>query len=457
MQHDTPEIAAGQVGVVAGPMLSAATRVDVIIRGVGGHGARPEATKAPVAMAAQFVLAVQTIVSRQIAPQDPAVVTVGSIHGGTWPNIIPDDVKLQISTCAFSEEVRRNTLAAIERAARRRAGGGRPGRACAHRASQPGGTVPVTYNDPALAARLKGALSAVLGSQNVLDGKTTMVSEDFGLFGLEGRQVPCVMPWLGAAAPDKLKESLRSGHALPSLRSSLFALLPEPAIRTGVIAMTWPPGLSPCISRRLALQCKVLFYDRDRVSIFDLLFIVVFLATVATLLSAAFLANRGQAARALVVLRRYCICAGAYLGIVVLTSVFWPGTVLQVGDPRCFDDWCIAVENASRQPAGGRVSYAVTLRLSSRARRVSQRENGVVVYLTDNRGRRYDPAQNQSDVPLSVQLGPQESITATRVFEVPADTHEFGLVIAHEGGFPIGWFIVGYETWFHKPAIVRLQ
>src|ERR1035438_6019132 len=108
-QHDNPEIAASQVGVVAGPMLAGANTVDVIVRGVGGHGARPEATKDPVVMAAQFVLALQTIVIRQTAPQDPAVVTVGSIHGGTRPNIIPDEVKLQISTRAFSEEVRRDT------------------------------------------------------------------------------------------------------------------------------------------------------------------------------------------------------------------------------------------------------------------------------------------------------------------------------------------------------------
>jgi hippurate hydrolase len=238
-QHDTPEIAAGQVGVVAGPMLSGASTVDVIIRGVGGHGARPETTKDPVVMAAQFVLALQTIVSRQTAPQDPAVVTVGSIHGGTRPNIIPDEVKLQISTRAFSEDVRRNILAAIDRTAR--------GVALAAGVPEDRGpvvevneseSVPVTYNDPALAGRLKSALNAALGNRNVLDGKSTMVSEDFGLFGLEGRRIPCVMLWLGAADPDKLTESLRTGRALPSLHSSLFAPLPEPAIRAGVIAMT---------------------------------------------------------------------------------------------------------------------------------------------------------------------------------------------------------------------------
>jgi amidohydrolase len=238
-QHDTPEIAAGQVGMVAGPMLSGASTVDVTIRGVGGHGARPEATKDPIVMAAQFVLALQTIVSRQTAPQDPAVVTVGSIHGGTRPNIIPDEVKLEISTRAFSEEVRRNTLAAIERTARgvALAAGVPEDRAPVVTVNQ-AESVPVTYNDPALAARLKESLRNALGGANVLEGKAAMVSEDFGLFGLEGRQIPCVMLWLGAADPDKLKESLGTGHALPSLHSSLFAPLPEPAIRTGVIAMT---------------------------------------------------------------------------------------------------------------------------------------------------------------------------------------------------------------------------
>src|ERR1700691_4872300 len=238
-QHDTPEIAAGEGGVVAGPMLSRASTVDVTIRGVGGHGAHPEATKDPIVMAAQFVLALQTIVSRQTAPQEPAVVTVGSIHGGTRPNIIPDEVKLEISTRAFSEEVRRNTLAAIERTARgvALAAGVPEDRAPIVQVNQ-AESVPVTYTDPALAARLKDALRATLGSQNVLDGKAAMVSEDFGLFGLEGRQIPCFMLWLGAAGPDKLKESVRTGQALPSLHSSLFAPLPEPAIRAGVIAMT---------------------------------------------------------------------------------------------------------------------------------------------------------------------------------------------------------------------------
>jgi hypothetical protein len=192
-------------------------------------------------------------------------------------------------------------------------------------------------------------------------------------------------------------------------------------------------------------------------SAFDLLFIAVFLATAVTLFSAAVLALRGRGAcrsRApseVVHLRR---------GVsrhVVLSSVFWPRTVLEVGDRRCFDDWCIAVEKASRQEAQGGVSYLVTLRLSSSARRVTQRENNVVVYLADQGGHRYDPVPDPSAVAMNVQLGPQESVTATRSFRVPAEARELGLVIDHEGGFPIGWFILGDETWFHKPTIVRLN
>jgi hypothetical protein len=192
-------------------------------------------------------------------------------------------------------------------------------------------------------------------------------------------------------------------------------------------------------------------------NIFDLLFIAVFLATAGALLRAGYLAAVGRRAAALVLLRILGISAGAYLTIVILASVVWPRTVEQLGGRRCFDDWCITVENAERRSVDGRVAYLVTFRLFSTARRVSQRENSLAVYLIDDRGRRYNLIPKNSDVPFSIQLGPQESVTATRSFELPADAREPGLVITHEGGFPIGWFIIGYETWFHKPAIVRLQ
>jgi amidohydrolase len=236
--HDNSEMVAGQVGVVSGPLLASATSVDVTIRGVGGHAAHPQGTKDPIVMAAEFILALQTIVSRQTDPQDPAVVTVGSIHGGSKHNIIPDEVKLQLSIRSFSEDVRKNILAAITRTAQgvALAAGVPEDRAPIVSVSET--LAPVTYNDPGLARRLKAVFVAALGSENVLESRPAMASEDFGLFGLEGRQIPVFMFRLGAVDPQKMAESLKSGKPLPSLHSSLFAPLPGPSIRTGVVAMT---------------------------------------------------------------------------------------------------------------------------------------------------------------------------------------------------------------------------
>jgi hippurate hydrolase len=238
-QHDTPDIEAGKVGIAGGPILASSTSVDVTIRGLGGHGARPEATKDPIVMAAEFVLELQTIVSRQIAPQDPAVVTVGSIHGGSKHNIIPDEVALQLTTRSYSDEVRKTILAAIDRTARGVAltAGVPEDRAPIVKVSETE-SVPVTYNDPKLAGRLKGALADALGEGNVMEPRPEMGSEDFGLLGLEGRQIPVVMLRLGAADPRELAESLRTGKPMPSLHSSLFYPQIDPALRTGMVAMT---------------------------------------------------------------------------------------------------------------------------------------------------------------------------------------------------------------------------
>jgi len=99
----------------------------------------------------------------------------------------------------------------------------------------------------------------------------------------------------------------------------------------------------------------------------------------------------------------------------------------------------------------------VELRLSSRARRVSQRERNLAVYLTDDQGRRFDPVAVNSDVPYSVLLRPQESVEVSRSFALPAEASGVGVVISHEGGFPIGWFIIGYDTWFRKPPVVMME
>ena len=238
--HDDATLEAGKVSVISGPVLAGSASVDVIMRGLGGHGARPEATKDPVVMSAQFINAIQTIVSRQTPPQDPAVVTVGSIHGGTKRNIIPDQVVMLLTIRTFSDQVKQNILADLARTAQgvALAAGVPENRAPIINNHEHEG-VPVTYNDPKLAAELTPVFVRVLGADNVLTGgHPEMASEDFGLFGLENHQIPVFMLRVGAVAPEKMAESKRTGQPLPSLHSSLFAPLPEPTIRTGVVAMS---------------------------------------------------------------------------------------------------------------------------------------------------------------------------------------------------------------------------
>jgi amidohydrolase len=237
--HNEPSVEAGKVGLAVGAVYASATTIEVRIRGLGGHGAHPEATKDPVVMAAQYVLAIQTIVSRQTLPLEPAVVTVGSIHGGSKNNIIPDEVVLQMTVRAFNEDVRKNIVASLDRIARgvALAAGVPEDRAPIVKVFE-NESVPATYNDPKLAQRLRGDFATVLGDSNVVELKPIMVSEDFGLFGLEGHQIPTMMFQLGTSSAQQLQESRQGGKPIASLHSSLFLPQVEPALRTGIIAST---------------------------------------------------------------------------------------------------------------------------------------------------------------------------------------------------------------------------
>ena len=237
-EHVTPSLAAGRAGVVEGYAFANVDSVDVTIRGLGGHGASPNKTKDPIVMAAQFVNALQTIVSRRIDPVEPAVVTVGSIHGGTAYNIIPDEVRLQLTVRSYAPEVRQRIIEEIERIAR----------GVAEAAGVPGdrmptiklaeGFTPALYNDPVLTARVAAALRQALGDSNVVALKPEMVGEDFAIYGLVDPRVPICMFRLGTGDPEALRQSERSGTPVPALHSSRYAPVPGPTIRTGVTAMT---------------------------------------------------------------------------------------------------------------------------------------------------------------------------------------------------------------------------
>ncbi len=235
-EHDWNDAPAGTISIKGGPLLASDNALTITMRGVGGHGSQPQSGKDPIVLAAEFVLVAQTIVSRQIDPQQPAVLTIATIHGGTKNNIIPDEVTLGATLRTYSPAVRDAIIADVRRTAE--------GLAKAYGVPADrmptvtlGESTPVTYNDPALAERLRASASAALGSDHVLEAHAVMGSEDVGQFSLEGK-IPAVMFRLGAADPTKLEESLKTGVPLPSLHSALFAPVYAVAIPTGVTAMT---------------------------------------------------------------------------------------------------------------------------------------------------------------------------------------------------------------------------
>lgn len=235
--HDT-NIPAGEIAVVPGPAFASSTSIDVVMHGIGSHGSAPEAGKDPIVMAGEFIVDLQTVVSRSVPPQQPAVVTVGDIHGGTKRNIIPDDVKMELTTRSYSEAVRQTIIQGVKRTAQ-----GVAIAAGVPESKMPTVTVlenestPAMINDPVLSERLRKLFVEKLGNDGVVDLKPIMGSEDFGIFSLGGK-IPSVIFWLGAYDPAKVAESKKTGVPLPFLHSPLFAPEPEPTLRTGITAMT---------------------------------------------------------------------------------------------------------------------------------------------------------------------------------------------------------------------------
>ena len=237
--HDSATLPAGTIGILEGFNWANVDTAEITVRGAGGHGAYTHATTDPIVLAARIVTTLQTIVSRETRPLDPAVVTVGSIHGGTKSNIIPDEVKLSLTLRSYSETVRRHTIDAVKRICR--------GEAIAAGLAEDrmpiveileGEFTPASYNDPALTRRVRNVLTPWLGAERVVGIDPEMGGEDFGQFGRTAEKVPICMFRVGAVDPVKFAESQRTGAPLPSLHSSKFAPLPEPAIKTGVTALT---------------------------------------------------------------------------------------------------------------------------------------------------------------------------------------------------------------------------
>ncbi len=236
--HVNASLPAGVVGYTSGYALANVDSVDIKVHGIGGHGAYPHTTKDPIVLAAYIVTALQTLVSRELSPLDPAVVTVGSIHGGSKHNIISDNVHLQLTVRSYSDETRAKLLAGIERIAKGQAQAfGLPKDKWPEIEIKDEFT-PSTYNNPALNQRVVAALSAALGDKQVIKMEPVMGGEDFGRYGRTSANIPGVIYWLGAVEPEKYEAAKKQGTSLPSLHSPFFAPNRVKTIETGVASMS---------------------------------------------------------------------------------------------------------------------------------------------------------------------------------------------------------------------------
>jgi hippurate hydrolase len=230
--HDDDTLPSGTIGYHPGFFRAMSDVVTITVFGRGGHAAMPHNTIDPVVLASRIVVALQTVVARENNPVDPVVVTVGSIHGGTAANIIPDEVRLQLSVRTYTTAVRTRTIEAIRRVAR-----GEAIAAGAPREPQvdaPAEARPPVYNDPPLTLRLAAALKRGLGEGQVVEMPQKMTSEDFAEYGVAG--VPSVLLHIGAVDPLKLKQARDTGIPVPAPHSPEWAPDREPTLKAAVRA-----------------------------------------------------------------------------------------------------------------------------------------------------------------------------------------------------------------------------
>jgi amidohydrolase len=229
--HVNNEFPAGKIGVAPGYLYASADSIRIAIYGRGGHGAAPQFTIDPIVIGARTVLALQTIVSREVKPGDAAVVTVGYFQAGTKNNIIPDEADLGLTVRTYKPAVRKQILAAIDRITKAEAAAaGAPREPLIEHIE----STDAVYNDPALAQRLSNVLESALGKSNVQAATPMMVSEDYEYFVEAG--IPSFYFSLGGADPEKFAQAAATGNPLPYNHSPLFAPDVDPAMHTGIAA-----------------------------------------------------------------------------------------------------------------------------------------------------------------------------------------------------------------------------
>jgi len=236
--HVSADIQAGKIGYLPGWAMANVDSVDILIRGIGGHGAYPHKTIDPIVLSAQIITNLQTIVSREISPIEPAVITVGSIHGGTKHNVIPNEVKLQLTLRSYTDEVRNKTINSIKRISRALAEAAGVPKELYPIVSLKDEYTPAVFNNPALVDKLQASFEKSIGIENIIKTSPVMGGEDFGMYGREEPIIPTALFWLGAVNKSVYEKAKKDNITLPSLHSDLFLPDAKPAINTGVLAMT---------------------------------------------------------------------------------------------------------------------------------------------------------------------------------------------------------------------------
>lgn len=235
--HINPELETGKIGLVGGPIFAGVETVEITVFGKGGHGAYPEKCIDPIVIASRIVMDLQTIVSREISPLEPVVITVGSIHGGTRPNIIPDEVKMELTLRYYSDEVIEQVISAIRRISN----------SAAQTAGMPDDRLPEVVvldeytppvlNNPELSEKLYGFASEIIGSENIIKTAPAMVGEDFGVYGRTPENIPICLIWLGSTSPELMQQLKTEGKEPFPLHSPHLNPDYEKTIETGIKVM----------------------------------------------------------------------------------------------------------------------------------------------------------------------------------------------------------------------------
>ena len=237
--HDAAMLPAGIIGVTSGYALANVDSVDINVQGVGGHGAYPHTTRDSIVLASRIVTTLQTLVSREIDPQDPAVVTVGSFQGGAKHNIIPDEAKLQLTVRSYKPEVRQRLLRGIERIVRGESiAAGLPDDRMSDVTIRENEYTPATFNTETLAAHALSVFTQHFGSERVVSTPAVMAGEDFGRYRLADPDIQSLIFWVGGTPQDQWDAADGDHHRLPSLHSPFWAPDAEAVISTATEALT---------------------------------------------------------------------------------------------------------------------------------------------------------------------------------------------------------------------------